>query len=148
MNKVQMLAIMAVITLTTLLAGCVSEEPSLVCGREWNTGSQVVADTSSTFDLTDQLIIQFRYGTGFDFENLEIAFYEGTLANKGEKIWSHEARVTEKMSSYTLQGRTKHGQYLTARDMTKHKHAGTIVVEVTTGGKVLATKQLSLTTNK
>lgn len=148
MKKIKILAVLAVLALTSFLTGCVSGEPVIICGREWNPGSQVVADTSSTFDLTDQLIVQFRYGSGFDFESLDIAFFEGSLENKGKQIWSHSAHVTDKMNSYTLQGRTKHGQYLTARDMTRQKHAGTIVVEVSTGGKLLAAKQLSLTTNK
>jgi len=148
MRKLTKIAALTALSLVSLLAGCSNPTPEIVCGREWNPGSQIVADTSSTFDLTDQLIIQFSYGTGFDFNTLKMSFYEGTLKNRGAEIWSHEARVTDKMSSYTLQGRTKHGQYLTARDMTKRKHAGSIVVEVSTGGKVLAAKELQLTTIK
>ena len=94
-------------TIGSLLAGCRTEDPVIVCGREWNPALQIVADTSTEFGMGEPLYIQFRYGTGFDFTTLKMSFYEGTLANKGAEIWSHDARVSEKMSSYTLQGDRK-----------------------------------------
>ncbi|MCQ2063878.1 MAG: hypothetical protein MJY99_11150 [Fibrobacter sp.] len=141
-NKLALLA--ALLCFCSLFVGCGSADPVIVCGREWNPGSQIVADTASEFDLKDQLIVQFRYGTGFDFNTLKVSFYEGTIAQKQQLLWSHDARVTDKMNSYTLQGRTKHSDYMTARELTRHKTPGTVVIEVSTGDKILASKQITL----
>lgn len=138
----------ALLVLACLLSACNEPNPLVVCGREWNPGSQIVADTASEFDLKDQLIVQLRYGTGFDFDALKITFFEGTLANKGAEIWSHEARVSDKMNSYTLQGKSKHSGYMTAREMTRHKTPGTVVIEFSTNGKLLASKEITLVKNK
>lgn len=127
---------------------CSTEEPSISCGRDWNAGSKVVADTTSEFDLADQMIVQFKYGRNFDFTTLTTSFYEGTLASKGKEIWSHEVAVTEKMDSYTLQGKSKHGGLMTARELSRQKQPGSIVVEFSTAGKVLAQKEITLVKNK
>ena len=129
-------------------SACSVEEPSVVCGREWNPGTQVVADTSSEFALNDQLIVQFRYGKNFDFTKMTITFYEGTLASKGKKIWDREVAVTEKLGAYTLQGKSKHGGLMTARELAHQKNPGSVVVEFSTEGRVLAAKELTLTKNK
>lgn len=144
MRKVEIAVLTAFLAFGALLMGCSGGDPIIVCGREWNPGSQIVADTGSAFGMKDQLIVQFRYGTGFDFNSLKVTFYEGTLESKGTEIWSHEARVSDKMSSYTLQGRTRHSNYMTAREMTRHKEPGPIVIEVSTEGRVLASKQITL----
>ena len=120
-----------------LFSACSVEEPSVVCGREWNPGTQVVADTASEFALNDPLIVQFR-----------IAFYEGTLAAKGKKIWDREVPVNEKLGSYTLQGKSKSGGLMTVRELARQKHPGTVVVEFSTDGRVLASKELNITKNK
>ena len=61
-----------------LFSACSTEEPSVVCGREWNPGTQVVADTASEFALNDPLIVQFRYGKNFDFTSLARVSRSGT----------------------------------------------------------------------
>lgn len=127
---------------------CSTEEPSVVCGREWNPGTQVVADTASEFSLNDPLLVQFRYGKNFDFTKLTITFYEGTLASKGKKIWDREVAVNEKLGSYTLQGKSKSGGHMSARELTRQKQPGSVVVEFSTEGRVLAAKELTLTKNK
>ena len=147
MKSLKVLAMTAVAA-CMLFAGCTTEEPNIVCGRDWNAGSQVVADTTSELDLADQMIVQFRYGKGFDFSNLKMSFYEGTAANKGAKIWEHEVKVSEKMDSYTLQGKSKHGGLMTARELTRQKKPCTVVIEVSADDRVLATKELTLVKNK
>ncbi len=131
-----------------LFSACSTEEPAVVCGREWNPGTQVVADTAGEFALNDPLIVQFRYGKNFDFTKMTITFYEGTLASKGKKIWDRDVAVTEKLGAYTLQGKSKHGGLMTARELTHQKNPGSVVVEFSTEGRVLAAKELTLTKNK
>ena len=145
MRKTSRHAILAILlAVGSMLVGCRTEDPVVVCGREWNPALQIVADTSTEFNMGDPLYIQFRYGTGFDFNSLRITFYEGTLEKKGGEIWNHEARVSDKMSSYTLQGRTKHSEFMTARELTRHKEPGPVVIEISAEGKVLAAKQITL----
>ncbi len=148
MNKLAKIALLAMIAMGALLMSCSTEEVRLVCGREWNPGTQTVADTTSEFELINPMIVQFRYGTGFDFPTLKIAFYEGTAANKGKEIWNYETKVSEKVSVYTLQGHSKRGGLMTAAELTRHKTPGSIVIEASTGGKVLAVKEITLVKNK
>ena len=131
-----------------LLTGCNVEETAIICGREWNPNLEVVADTASEFELKDQLIVQFRYGKNFDFAKLKTAFYEGTLTNRGEEIWNHEVAVSEKMGVYTLQGKSRHGGLMTARELCRKKEPGPVVIEVSGDGKVLLSKQILLTKNR
>jgi len=144
--KKSLLFVFAIVAL--LFTACSVEEPSVICGKEWNPGTQVVADTASEFALNDPLLVQFRYGKNFDFTKLTIAFYEGTLANKGKKIWDREVAVNEKLGSYTLQGKSKSGGHMTVRELTRQKQPGSVVVEFSTEGRVLAAKELTLTKNK
>lgn len=146
MNKFARIAVFAFLALGAVFTACSSEKADIVFGREWNPGSQVVADTASEMNLNDPLFIQFRYGKGFDFQNLEIAFYDG--AAKAKEIWKHSVKVNDKMNSYTLHGKSKRGGYMSARELTKQKGPGTILVEVRTEGKVLASKELKLVDNK
>lgn len=127
-----------------MFTGCSTEETTVVCGRDWNPGAQVVADTTSEFDLADQMVVQFRYGKGFDFSKLTVAIYEGTAANKGKEVWSRESNVTDKMSVYTLQGKSSHGGMMLAREWCKTRKPGQFVVEFSTEGRVLATKEITL----
>lgn len=138
----------ATVALCGFIAGCMSEEPSISCGRDWNPTARVVVDTTSEFDLADQMIVQFKYGRNFDFTKLKTAFYEGTLANKGKEIWSHEVGVTEKMDSYTLQGKSKHGGLMTARELSRQKQPGSVVVEFSADGRVIAQKEITLVKNR
>ena len=105
---------------------------------------QVVADTAMPFKMADPMAIQFRYGKGFDFTVLKVAFYEGSLGARGQEIWTHEAKVSDKMNSYTLQGKSKRGGMMTTRELTKQKAAGTVVVEFSADGRVLATREISI----
>ena len=148
MKKFSKIVLLAAVAFGSLFTACSTEEPSIVCGRDWNPGSQVVADTTSEFDLADQMIVQFRYGKGFDFPKLEIVFYEGTAANKGKKIWSHEANVSDKMNVYTLQGKSKHGGLMTARELSRQKQPGSVVVEFSTDGRIIAQKEITLVKNR
>ena len=135
---------LATLALGALFAGCSKPEPVIACGREWNPAMNIVADTGDVFRMADELIVQVRYGTGFDFNELKIAFYEGTLQNKGAQIWEHKARVTSRLDSYTLEGRSRRGGYATAREMTKLKAPGTVVIEVSSENGLIATKQLTI----
>ena len=114
-----------------LLTGCNVEETAIVCGREWNPNLEVVADTASEFEMKDQLIVQFRYGKNFDFAKL-----------------NHEVAVSEKMGVYTLQGKSRHGGLMTARELCRKKEPGPVVIEVSGDGKVLMSKQILLTKNR
>lgn len=134
----------AVLAAFTMFAGCSSEEPSIVCGRDWNAGSMVVADTTSEFDLADQMVVQFKYGKNFDFTKLKVTFYDGSLANKGAEIWSREVSVTEKMGVYTLQGKSKHGGMMLAREMCKKRQPSAILIEFSADGRILASKEINL----
>lgn len=136
--------LIAAATLGAFLSGCVSQDPTITCGRDWNAASRVVADTTSEFDLADPMIVQFKYGRNFDFTKLTTAFYEGSLAQKGKEIWSREVVVTEKMDSYTLQGKSKHGGLMTARELSRQKQPGSVVVEFSADGKVIAQKEITL----
>lgn len=127
-----------------LFTGCSSEEPSIVCGRDWNDGAKVVADTTSEFDLADQMVVQFKYGKNFDFKTLKVAFYEGSAANKGAEIWSRETAVSEKADKYTLQGKSKHGGMMLAREMCKKRQPSSILIEFSAEGKVLASEDINL----
>ena len=60
-------------TFSAFFSSCSTEEPHIVCGREWNPALQLVADTTSEFELINPMIVQFRYGTGFDFPTIKIA---------------------------------------------------------------------------
>ena len=140
--------LLLLLALGLFMGACSTEEPSVVCGRDWNPTAQVVADTASEFALNDQLIVQFRYGKNFDFTKMNIAFFEGTLASKGKKIWDRDVDVNEKLGAYTLQGKSKHGGLMTARELTRQKNPGSVVVEFSTDGRVLAAKELTLTKNK
>ena len=140
-QKVMMLATLA---LGAMFAGCSKSEPVIACGREWNPAVGYVADTGSVFRMADELIIQLRYGTGFDFNTLKFAFYEGTLTNKGAQLWERDFRVTDKMEAFTLEARSRRGGYATAREMTKLKAPGTVVVEVSSEKGLIAAKQLSI----
>ena len=144
MNKKQKVVMLATLALGGLFAGCSKSEPIIACGREWNQAVGYVADTGSVFRMADELIIQLRYGTGFDFNTLKFAFYEGSLTNKGEKLWEHDFRVTNKMEAFTLEARSRRGGYATAREMTKLKAPGTVVVEVSSERGLIAEKQLSI----
>ena len=135
---------LATLALGGLFSGCSKSEPIIACGREWNPAVGYVADTGSVFRMADELIIQLRYGTGFDFNTLKFAFYEGSLTNKGEKLWEHDFRVTNKMEAFTLEARSRRGGYATAREMTKLKAPGTVVVEVSSERGLIAAKQLSI----
>ena len=144
MKKTQKVMMLATLALGALFAGCSKPEPVIACGREWNPAMNIVADTGDVFRMADELIVQVRYGTGFDFNELKIAFYEGTLQNKGAQIWEHKARVTSRLDSYTLEGRSRRGGYATAREMTKLKAPGTVVIEVSSENGLIATKQLTI----
>lgn len=142
------LLIVASVALCGFIAGCTSQEPTISCGRDWNSASRVVADTTSEFDLADQMIVQLKYGRNFDFTKLKTSFFEGTLASKGKEIWSHEISVTEKMDSYTLQGKSKHGGLMTARELSRQKQPGSVVVEFSTDGRIIAQKEITLVKNR
>ena len=144
MNKKQKVVMLATLALGGLFAGCSKSEPIIACGREWNPAVGYVADTGSVFRMADELIIQLRYGTGFDFNTLKFAFYDGTLASKGEKLWEHDFHVSNKMEAFTLEARSRRGGYATAREMTKLKAPGTVVVEVSSERGLIAEKQLSI----
>ena len=132
-----------------VFSGCQTNAPAgIVCGREWNPGAQTVADTTSTFDLKDPLIIQYNYGKGFDFTELTISFYAGTIEKKINKIWSYSAAVNPKLASYTMQGKSKNGDLMTARELTRHKNPGSVVVEFSNGEQVLMAKEITLVKNK
>lgn len=148
MNKLAKLALLAVVAFGALLAACSTEEAKIVCGREWNPANQMVVDTTSEFELINPMIVQFRYGTGFDFPALKITFYEGTEKNKGKEIWKYETRVNEKVSVYTLQGHSKRGGLMTAAELTRHKAPGQILIEATAGDRLLAMKEITLVKNK
>ena len=144
MKKTQKVVMLATLALGALFAGCSKSEPVIACGREWNPAVGYVADTGSVFRMADELIIQLRYGTGFDFNTLKFAFYEGTLAKKGEKLWEHDFHVSDKLDAFTLEARSRRGGYATAREMTKLKAPGTVVVEVSSEKGLIASKQLSI----
>lgn len=148
MNRLSKLAFFLVIAMGAFFSSCSTEDPHIVCGREWNPALQLVADTTSEFELINPMIVQFRYGTGFDFPTIKIAFYEGTAANKGKEIWKYETKVNEKVSVYTLQGHSKRGGLMTAAEMTRHHAPGQIVIEATTGDRLLAVKEITLIKNK
>jgi len=128
-----------------IFAGCSSQEPTIICGRDWNAGAMVVADTTSEFELADQMVVQFNYGKNFDFTTLKMAFYEGSAANKGKEIWSRETTVSNKADRYTLQGKSRHGGMMLAREMCKQRKPGAILIEFSANGKVLASKDITLT---
>ena len=134
------LILLAVVAFGALLAACSTEEAKIVCGREWNPANQVVVDTTSEFELINPMIVQFRYGTGFDFPALKITFYEGTEKSKGKEI--------EKVSVYTRQGHSKRGGLMTAAELTRHKAPGSILIEATAGDRLLAFKEVTLVKNK
>lgn len=142
------LILLAVVAFGVLLAACSTEEAKIVCGREWNPANQVVVDTTSEFELINPMIVQFRYGTGFDFPTLKITFYEGTEKAKGKEIWKYETKVNEKVSVYTLQGHSKRGGLMTASELTRRHAPGQIVIEATTGERLLAVKEITLIKNK
>lgn len=149
MNRFARIALLAVAFAGIVFTACTKENTaSIVCGREWNPVNQVVADTTSEFELANPMIVQFRYGTGFDFTSLKMSFYEGTSNNKGKEIWKHEAKVSGKADVYTLQGHSKRGGLMTAGELTRYKKAGPILIEVTTDGKLLAAKEITLVKNK
>lgn len=128
----------------TVFSACTTEEPSVVAGRDWNAGAQVVADTTSQFNLEDPMLLQFNYGKKFDFTKLKITFFEGTLASKGKELWSREVAVTTKMDSYTLKATDKKGFAMSARDLTHLKGPGSVVVEFGIEGKSIVSKEITL----
>jgi len=148
MNRFAKIAVYAMAVTGMLLSACSTEKAHVVCGREWNPATQTVADTTSEFELINPMIVQFRYGTGFDFPALRFTFYEGTSEKKGREIWKYESKVSEKVSVYTLQGHSKRGGLMTAAELTRHKNPGSILIEVTAGDRLLAVKEVTLIKNK
>lgn len=149
MNKFAGMSLLAIAFAGIIFSACSKEDSAkIICGREWNPATQVVVDTTSEFELINPMIVQFRYGTGFDFPALKITFYEGTSANKGKEIWKYETKVNEKVAVYTLQGHSKRGGLMTAAELTRHKKPGQILIEVTAGDRLLATKEITLVKNK
>ena len=144
MNKEQKVVMFATLALGALFTGCSSPDPVIACGREWNPAVGYVADTGSVFKMADELIIQLRYGTGFDFNTLKFAFYEGTLGNKGSQLWERDFHVSSKMEAFTLEARSRRGGYATAREMTKLKAPGTVVLEISSERGLIASKQLTI----
>lgn len=140
----KMLMAFAAVALMMLSACDAGGEAAVVCGREWNPGANSVADTTSEFGMGDPMLVQLRYGKNFDFTSLKVAFYDGTLAAKGKELWSHEVKVTTKMGEYTLQGKSKQGGLMSAREITRMKKPGTIVVEFSTGDRIIASKEVTL----
>lgn len=128
----------------SVFSACTTEEPSVVAGRDWNAGAQVVADTTSQFKLEDPMMLQFNYGKKFDFTKLKITFFEGTLANKGKELWNREVAVTTKMDSYTLKATDKKGFAMSARDLTRLKGPGSVVVEFGAEGRSIVSKEITL----
>lgn len=145
-NKMMLAGI--VLALGSFFIGCSTEDPHIVCGREWNQAHQVVADTGAEFAMNDQLFVQFRYGKNFDFPKLVTTVYRGTLTNRGEKIWDREVGVTEKMGAYTLVGRASRGGYMNARELARVHEPGPVVFEFSANGKVLASKEINLVHNR
>lgn len=133
------------LALSLFVMSCEQEQPGIVCGREWNSSARIVADTTSTFNLADPMVIQYRHGTGFDFATLTTALYEGTLENKGKELWHKDTDVTSKMSDYTLYGKSSKGGIMTAKELTRQRKEGSIVVEFRTGDKVLSAREIKLT---
>lgn len=88
-----------ILVAAALFMSCSTEDPHVVCGREWNPAHQVVADTGAEFAMNDQLFVQFRYGKNFDFSELTTKVYRGTLENLGDTIWTRSVKVTEKMGA-------------------------------------------------
>ncbi|PWJ60755.1 MULTISPECIES: hypothetical protein [unclassified Fibrobacter] len=128
----------------TVFSACSIENPTVVAGREWNPANQSVADTTSVFKMNEQMVVQFRYGKNFDFGKLKTTFFEGTAENKGREIWSHEVPVSPKVAVYTLQGKSKMGGLMNAKEMTRLKKPGTVLVEFSADGQVLASKNISV----
>ena len=56
--------------------------------------------------------------------------------------------VNEKQGVYTLQGKSRHGGLMTARELCRKKEPGPVVIEVRGDGKVLMTKQILLIKNR
>lgn len=128
----------------TVFSACSVEDPTIIAGREWNPSSQSVADTTSSFKMNEQMVVQFRYGKNFDFGKLKTTFYEGSAEQKGKEIWSHEIPVSPKVGVYTLQGKSKMGGLMNAKELTRLKSAGSVLVEFSADGKVLATKNITV----
>lgn len=137
-----------ILVAAALFMSCSTEDPHVVCGREWNPAHQVVADTGAEFAMNDQLFVQFRYGKNFDFSELTTKVYRGTLENLGDTIWTRSVKVTEKMGAYTLVGRASRGGYMNARELARVHETGPIVFEFSANGKVLAAKSINLISNK
>lgn len=142
MKKIIFAALAAMVM--TVFSACSVEDPTVVAGREWNPANQSVADTTSTFKMNEQMVVQFRYGKNFDFGKLKTTFFEGSVENKGREIWSHEIPVSPKVAVYTLQGKSKMGGLMNAKEMTRLKKPGTVLVEFSADGKVLASKTISV----
>lgn len=124
--------------LLSLLA-CETPAPSIIVGREWNAARQVVADTASEIKAWDALIVQFDYGKNFDFDSLKTEFIDGA----GTVRYSKTIQVSEKMGSYTVQGKKK-GAPMTAGDFFKSKKAQTVTIRFSSEAGVLAERQIQI----
>lgn len=141
MNKWNLLFALAS---SLIFLGCGPEEkPNVVCGRDWIKSQAVVVDTGSVFHISDPFIAQFRYGKPFDFGELEWAISDAS----GNVLASRKSKVTNKEGSYTVQGVSYHGGFMTAGEMLHSKAPGTFTIRFTTGGTLLAQKEVKLVLN-
>ena len=121
-------------------SSCLKESaPSITCGKEWNSGRQVVADTTSEFMHFDPLIVSFNYGKNFDFDSLKCEFID-----EASKVqYSKNIKVSAKMGSYTIQGK-KNGKEMTAGNFFHAKKTQTVRIRFSSEKSILAEKQIQI----
>lgn len=128
-----------------LLTSCMeSAEPMIVVGREWNQAVERVADTSSIFALNDPIVFQLQYGKNFDFDEIEYIVYEGTIENRGPEKWRREAKVSSRLGSYAVKGKSSAGGLMTARELFRVRKAGFITLEFKSQDSVIAVKEIEV----
>lgn len=128
-----------------LLSSCMeAKEPVIIVGREWNEAVERVADTASVFALNDPVVFQLQYGKNFDFNEMEYIVYDGTIENRGPEKWRREAKVSSKLGSYAVKGKSSAGGLMTARELFRVRNVGFITLEFKSQDSVIAVKQIEV----
>lgn len=139
MKKSIILSILAILA----FSACQEKTPQIVSGREWNSGRNLVADTTSSFLHWDPFIVQLDYGKNFDFDSLKCEITD----ESGKVRYSKVTAVSPKMGSYTLQGKKK-GKLMTIGDFLRSKKNQTATVRFFAKDSLIVEKQVQVISEK
>lgn len=121
-----------------------STTPTILVGREWNQAMDRVADTSSSFSFNDPVVFQLQYGKNFDFAEMEYIVYEGSIEKRGPEKWRRQVKLSPKLGSYAVKGKSSSGGLMTVRELFRVKKEGFVTLEFKNQDSVIAVKEVEV----